>query len=212
MVRHKGEALNLLIRRELLLQCRYTFHKEIVDAAVGAQVLTGLKLDVVLTRKFLNEAELGHDESRHKLTVVGNDCHLVYIFVHEQQRLYLLRSNILAVGGLEQVFYALGEEQFAVLQVAGVACAEIAILGKRLCVGLGTVIIALRDGRTLKQHLALFRDLKVDAAHRIAHRTNGVSLALVVTAHGGQALCQAVANNHIYAHRVDKLFNLGRHA
>ena len=110
-MRHKGEALDLFIRRELLLQCRYAFHKEIVDAAVGAQVLTGLKLDVVLTLKLLNDAELWQYEIRHKLTFVGNDSHLVYIFVHEQQRLYLLRSNILAVGGLEQVFYALGEER-----------------------------------------------------------------------------------------------------
>ncbi len=50
--------------------------------------------------------------------------------------------------------------------------------------------------------------LNVDTINGHTYAANGIWLAKVIAANGGQTLCQAVTNNHVNADRVNKLLDL----
>ena len=82
----------------------------------------------MLACPLFDKMELGYNERRNKLTLVGNDGHLINILVDQQHRLDHLRCHILTVAGLEEVLNALAKEELTILHVAGVASMEEAIL------------------------------------------------------------------------------------
>lgn len=126
---------------ELLLESVDTLLHHLIDLRVGTELLTCLKRDVMLTGILLQERIDRDDEGRYELTLVGDDCELVDIFVDKEFRLYHLRSNILAIAGLEEVFDTLLEEQLTILQITGITGLEITVLGKRCLREVLTVIV-----------------------------------------------------------------------
>ena len=204
MVGDERKSLYLLVMRQLLLQCLYAVHHHLVHLGIGAKVLAVLECDAVILGPFLYEAELGHDECRHELALVGYHYHLVDELVNEQQRLYHLRSDILAVGCLEEVLDAIGKEQLAVLDVSGIARAEESVFGEGFLVDSLTLVVARRDGGTLEQYLVVVAYLHLQSVDRTTYRTDGERHVLAVATNGGKTLCKSIAHYHINAYRMDE--------
>ena len=207
----EGDALDLLVIGQLLLQGIDTFLQHLLHLLVGTKILTTAKGDMVLTCPFLYKAELWNNECRHKLALVGDDCHLVDKLVNKQQCLYLLWSDILTIGCLEQVLDTLGEEQLAVLHISGIASTEEAFLVEHLGIGGVAMIITLRNGRTLEQYLVVLAYLDLDAGDRATNRTDGKLLVEMHTRYRSKTLGQAIAYDHANSDREDKLLHLRAH-
>ena len=139
----------------------------------------------MLTGVLFQQGIDGNDEGRNELALVGYDSYLVHVLVDQYLRLYHLRSDIFAVRGLEEILDALLQEQLAALQVARVARAEVAVVGKRLACQVLTVVIAPGDGRAFQQHLALFADADANALDGNTHRTHRPRFTQVVARYGG---------------------------
>ena len=202
------ETLNLLIVCQLLLQRVDTFHHHLMNLLVLAEVFAAPERDVVFMGILLQQGVDGDDERRDKLALVGDDGHLVYILVHQQLGLYHLRSDVLAVGGLEEVLDAVGEEQLAVLQVACVARVKVALLVERLRREVVAAVVALGDGGAFQHHLAVVGYLHLYAGYGPAHGADGDGLVQVAVADGGQRLGESVAHHHVEADGEDKLLHL----
>lgn len=114
-MRQECDTLDLLVIGQLLLQGIDALLQHLLHLFVGTKILTTAKDDMMLACPVLNKSKLRYDECRHKLALVSNDSHLVDKLVNKQQRLHLLGSDILAIGSLEQVLDALGEEQLSIL-------------------------------------------------------------------------------------------------
>ena len=151
---------------------------------------------MMLACPVLNKSELRHDECRHKLALVSNDSHLVDKLVNKQQRLHLLGSDILAIGSLEQVLDALGEEQLAILHISSIASTEEALLIEHLGIGGVAMIIPLCNGWTLEQYLVVLAYLDLDAGDRATNRTDGKLLVEMHARYRGKTLGQAIAYDH----------------
>ena len=162
VVGQQGEALHLFVVGQLLLQGVDALLHHLDDAWIGTELLTVLKTDAVGTSILFQERIDRHDECRDELALVGNKAYLVDVLVDQQLRLDHLRSDILAVRRLEEILDALRQEQFTILQIAGIACAEVAIIGKGLLSQVVTVVVATGNRRTLEKNLALFADLDID--------------------------------------------------
>ena len=67
---------------------------------------------------------LTDSEGRMVRMLTDNNSHLIDKLIYQEQRFYLLRSDILTVGCLEQVLDTLGEIKLAILQVAGITGME----------------------------------------------------------------------------------------
>ena len=196
--------------RQLLLQCLYAVHHHLVHLGVGTKVLAALECYAVVLGPFLYEAELGHDECRHKLALVGYHYYLVDELVNKQQRLYHLRSDVLAVGCLEEVLDAVGKEELTVLHVSGIACAEESVFGEGFLIGSLTLVVARRDSGTLEQYLVVVAYLHLQSVDRTTYRTDGERHVLAVATYGGKTLCKSVAHYHINAYRMDEALYCGR--
>ena len=166
---------------------------------------------MVVAGIFLEQRVNGNDECRNEFTLVGNDSNLVDELVDQELRFNHLGSDILTVRGFEEVLDALGEEQFAILQIASITRTEIAIGGKGLFGKVLTVVVANGNRRTLQQDFTLLADLDVDAFDGDTHRSDSIRLAQVVARNGSQRLRQAIAYHHVNADGMDEFFDMSRH-
>ena len=73
---------------------------------------------------FFQEHVVRDDECADKFALVGDDDHLIKVFVQDEFRLNHLRCDVLSVGRFEEVFDSFAEEEFSVLHVARVAGVE----------------------------------------------------------------------------------------
>ena len=90
-------ALDLLVTGKPLLQCVDAFHDHFVHIGVLTELLTRVERYSTVACPLLNEAEFGYDECRYELALVGNDGHLVDVFVDQQHGFHHLRGNVFAV-------------------------------------------------------------------------------------------------------------------
>ncbi len=176
-----------------------------------AKVFRTAELDVVVLCIFLEGSKVWHNQRAHELALVGNDGQLLDEQVNQQFRLNHLRSDILAVGSLEEFLDALLQEQFAVAHIAGVARTEIAVFGKALFVEGLALVVAAGNRRTLEQDFVVVANLDVEPRNGTSHRTDGERLVFVDIAHRGQTLGQSIAHHHEDADADDKLLHFGRH-
>ena len=114
----ESETLYLLILCQLLLQGIDALHQHLVYLSVLTQVAQVDEVYMMHSGIFFQETVVGHDKCRDILFLVGDDGYLVDVFVDDELRLNHLRSNVLAVAGLEEVFDALLQEKLAVLHIA----------------------------------------------------------------------------------------------
>ena len=140
--------------------------------------------------------------------MVGNDADLVDELVDEQLRLNHLGSDILAVAGLEEVFDALLQEQFTILQIAGITRLEVSVGSEGLLGEVLTVVIASGNRRTLEQNLFVLANLDVDAFDGNTHTAYCPGLAQVVTADRCQRLRETIAYYHVDTDRMNELLHM----
>ena len=90
-----------------------------------------------------------------------------------------LRRDQLAAGGLEQFLLAVGDvEESVVVEVADIAGAEPAFGVEALCVGVGLLPVADKDGRTADEQFAIFGELELDVGQRLADSAHAVTVGM----------------------------------
>ena len=159
----------------------------------------------------LHKTELGHDEGRNKFALVCHNSHLVNKLIHQEQRLYHLRSDILAIGSLEEVLDTVGKEQLAILDIASITRAEESVLGECLLVNGIALVISRCDSWAFEQNLVILINLHFQSVYGSAHRTDSIRHILAGARHSGKTLGQAISHNHDYTYRMSETLNRWRH-
>src|SRR5204863_8240709 len=83
-----------------------------------------------------------------------------------------LWSDLLAAGGRDNVFLAIGDAQEAILELADITRVEPTLGIYRFGRRVRFVVIALHDVRSTRADLAIARDHHLDARHRLADSSN----------------------------------------
>ena len=204
----EGEALYLLVVGQLLLQGVDALLHHLDDLGVSTELLASFESDAVFTGVFLEERIDGDDEGGDELALVGDDGNLVDELVNEQLRLNHLWCDVFTVGGLEQVLDALFQEELTILQVTGITGLEVAVLRKGCLGEVLAVVVATGYRRTLQQYLVVLTNLDVNALNGNAYAAHRPGLAQMVTAHRGQRLGKAIADNHIDSDGMDEFLDM----
>ena len=211
MVGHQGEAFDLLIAGHLLLEGINAVGHHLHDALVLAQFLTVFECDTMFTGIFLQHLVFWYDECRHKLPFVSNHSNLLHKAVNQQFRFQRLRRDILTIRRFIQVLDTLLEEQFPVLQIAGITRMEETVFIECLSIESLAVEITLCDGLSSQQDLIILTDLHLYIIERTTNGTNRIRMTQAVTADSSQTLRESVAHNHVQANGMNKLLYLWRH-
>ena len=176
----EGDTLHLLVVCKLLLEGIDAVHHQVVDTLILTEFGHRRVGDVASLCVFLEQFVVGCDEGRHKLTLVGYDDYLVNVAVHHEFRLYHLWSDILAITGLEEVLDTIRQEEFTILNIAGITGVKLSLLVVREGCDLSLAVVAPGDGITLEQHLIILANLYLHALDDTAHRTDGLGAAMEV--------------------------------
>src|SRR5207253_1007112 len=122
--------------------------------------------------------------------------------------LQILRSDVLAARGDENVLLAIGDRQEAVLvDVSDVPRAKPPVPRKNLSRGVLVLVVAREVRLALDQHLAVLRDPQLDARQRRADCAEAVARGSV-DGRARRALRQAVALENEDVERVEELDDL----
>src|SRR6266700_3986898 len=96
-----------------------------------------------------------------------------------------------AFGGLQQIFFAVGDEEIVVLvQVADVAGGEPTILAENFACGFGVFVVAVHDARTLDEDFSIFGNADLDIGNRLAGTAD--TILRVVAGNDGRSFRKTV--------------------
>ena len=88
---------------------------------------------------------------------------------------------------------------------------EVSVLVEHLAVERVALVISPCDGGAFEQNLVVLAYLNVKTADRTTYRPYGERLILMVARHGGEALGETVANDHVDSDRMHEALHLLRH-
>ena len=178
---------------------------------MAAKLFATVAGNLVLGGKLREQLIVGHNEGGDELVLVGHNHGLLNVAVYHEFRLYHLRGDVFPVGGFEQVFDALGEEQLAVFHIPRIARMEPAFFVDGGLRGAFFLIVSGGYGLAAQEDFVVFAEFDFDAVNEPPHGTHCNALFGNVARHSGRGLREPVAHNHIEASGMDKAFHLGRH-
>ena len=115
------------------------------------------------------------------------------------------RNDVLAAGSDNDFLLASHNlQQPGLVELGQVAGAEPTILGERLGVLLGVLVVPLHDAHTAHQQLAVLGDGTLGTRKKRANPTNLIRVD-TPGRDGGAGLGQAVALDDLHAHRVEEV-------
>src|SRR6266704_1572626 len=109
------------------------------------------------------------DEGNDEFALVADDHGVEDVGASFERVFHGLRGDKLAGCGLQQIFFAVGDEEIVVLvQVADVAGGEPTILAENFACGFGVFVVAVHDARTLDEDFSIFGNAALDIGNRLA--------------------------------------------
>ena len=209
LVGEEGETLDFLEAGAVGLELFDAGFDERADVFVAYEVGVGAEGDFLLAGVFAQGGEGGDDYGGDVFALVADDGHLLDVAVFAEAALEHLGGDVLAVGGLEEVLDALGEDKVAAgVEVSGVAGAEPSVIGE--CgLGLGRfVIIFAHDGGAFDLDFVVLADAAFYLGQQRAHRA-GLPSRVGEAGDGGGGLGQAVADHDVEATGLEELHDAG---
>ena len=157
----------------------------------------------------LQQVIFGYHECRYEFLLFGYYHYLIHIPIYTQLRFQHLWRYEFAVAGLEEVFDAVGEEEFAVLHIAGIARVEPSFLVDGQCCHFRLAVVALGDGVSLEQDFIVVTELQLHSVEQPAYRTYGDRFVPAVECDGCCGLCHTITYHQQETNRAHELFHLG---
>src|SRR5215472_4490861 len=186
------ETLDGFILREMGGEALDFFLNDGVRPRMGDQFGVGRKFQTFIREPRSNGSRIRHDERGDEFALITNNNVVQDVRAGLQNVFNRLRRDKFSTGGLDQIFFAVGDVQIAVgIQIPDVAGAEPAVLGKHFARGFRILVITLHHTRTLHLNLAVFRDAHLHVGDRLTGTPR--SVVRKVVGNNGRSFGQAVS-------------------
>src|SRR5690349_3291419 len=127
--------------------------------SMGGDFGVGRELDSLVSGFGGDRDGIGNDERDYEFAPITNNHGVQDVGAGLERVFDGLRSDKFSSRGLQQIFFAVGDEEIVVLvHVADVAGPEPAVFAENFAGGLGVFVIAVHDARTLDEDFSVLGD------------------------------------------------------
>ena len=178
VVGEKGEALDGFVLGEVRGEAGDFVFDQRIGARMRGHFCAGRKGEAFFGKSGGESGGIDDNERDYKFALIANDHGVEDEGTGLENIFDGLRRDEFAGGSLEQIFFAIGDEEIVVfVEIADVAGFEPAIRGEDFAGGFGILVIALHDARAFGENFAVIgnADLHVrDGTAGTAHAIVGI--------------------------------------
>src|SRR5713226_5264386 len=159
---------------------------------MGGQLGVGGELDSLVGGFGRNGGGIGDEERDNEFAPVAHDHGVQDVGAGLEGVFDGLRRDEFACRGLQQIFFAVGDEQIVVLvHVADVAGAKPTVFAKNFAGGFGVLVIALHDTRAFDKNFAILGGANLDVGNGFAGTAHAIFR--IVAGDDGRSFRQTIA-------------------